>query len=185
MAWCLLKSMDVPATFWGDVVKTAVYLLNRSPTRSVDEQTPYEAWHKKKPAVHHLCTFRCVAHVKRVGPGIDKLADRSTPMIFLGYAEGAKAYRVFDPATNKMHVTRDVVFEERRKWNWMPVPGAEARPSDEHLVVVYGDEEIVDLQTPPTTADGTPSPPSMPAGSPIASTSSPGTPVSEEDGWAT
>ena len=140
MARCLLKSMVVPAMFWGDAVKTAVYLLNRSPTRSVDGQTLYEAWHKKKPAVHHLRTFGCTAHVKRIGPGIDKLADRSTPMIFIGYAEGAKVYRVFDPATNKVHVTRDVVFEERRKWDWTPAPGAAATPTDEHFVVVYSDE---------------------------------------------
>ena len=43
MARCLLKSMAVPAMFWGDAVKTAVYLLNRSPTRSINGKTPYEA----------------------------------------------------------------------------------------------------------------------------------------------
>ena len=33
IARCLLKAMAVPATFWGEAVKTAVYLLNRAPTR--------------------------------------------------------------------------------------------------------------------------------------------------------
>jgi hypothetical protein len=118
MARCLLKSMAVPPTFWGEAVKTSVYLLNRAPMRSVDGMTPYEAWHGKKPSVHHLRTFGCVAHVKRLGPGIDKLADRSTPMIFVGYEEGSKAYRVYDPATKKVRITRDVKFEEQRKWDW-------------------------------------------------------------------
>jgi transposase InsO family protein len=34
MARSLLKSMGVPASFWGEAVTTAVYLLNRSPTKS-------------------------------------------------------------------------------------------------------------------------------------------------------
>jgi hypothetical protein len=147
MARCLLKSMGVPATFWGEAVKTAVYLLNRAPTRSVDGMTPYEAWHGRKPAVHHLRTFGCVAHVKRLGPGIDKLADRSTPMIFVGYEEGSKAYRVYDPATKKVRVTRDAKFEEQRRWDWTATTNTSAPPLDEPLVVVYSDEPV-DAPTP-------------------------------------
>jgi transposase InsO family protein len=43
MARCLLKSMGMPATLRGEAVKTAVYLLNRAPTHSVDGMMPYEA----------------------------------------------------------------------------------------------------------------------------------------------
>jgi transposase InsO family protein len=35
MARCLLKAMAVPGSFWGEAVKTAVYLLNRAPSRSL------------------------------------------------------------------------------------------------------------------------------------------------------
>ena len=49
MARCLLKSMGVPAIFWGEAVRTTVYLLNRAPTRSLDGRTPYVAWHNQKP----------------------------------------------------------------------------------------------------------------------------------------
>jgi hypothetical protein len=109
--------------------------------------TPYEAWHGRKPAVHHLRTFGCVAHVKRLGPGIDKLADRSTPMIFVGYEEGSKAYRVYDPATKKVRVTRDAKFEEQRRWDWTATTNTSAPPLDEPLVVVYSDEPV-DAPTP-------------------------------------
>ena len=102
MVRCLLKSMGVPSYFWAEAVKTAVYLLNRAPTRSLEGVTPYEAWHGRKPSVQHLRTFGCTAHVKRTGPGITKLSDRSTPMIFVGYEEGSKAYRAYDPATKKV-----------------------------------------------------------------------------------
>jgi Reverse transcriptase (RNA-dependent DNA polymerase) len=47
-----------------------------------------------------------------------KLEDRSTEMFLLGYEKGSKAYRVYNPVTKKITVTRDVVFEEDKSWNW-------------------------------------------------------------------
>lgn len=70
MARCLLKTMKVPPKFWGEAVCTAMYLLNRYPTKSLNSMTPFEAWHGSKPRVKHLRTFGCVAYVKKVGPGM-------------------------------------------------------------------------------------------------------------------
>jgi hypothetical protein len=114
----MLKGMAMPAIFWGEAVKCAAYVLNRAPTRSLDGVTPYEAWHRRKPTVEHLRTFGCVAHMKRTGPGTNKLSDRSLLTVFVGYEEGSKAYRVYDPVGGKLYVTRDVAFEERRSWDW-------------------------------------------------------------------
>jgi hypothetical protein len=95
MARSLLKANRVPGRFWGEVVTTAVHILNRSPTRDVDGMTPFEAWHGRKPAVHYFHTFGCVVHVKDTRPGLKKLDDRSRPMIFVGYEQGSKAYRAY------------------------------------------------------------------------------------------
>lgn len=73
---------------------TTVYLLNRSPTRSMIGKMLYEAWHKRKLNVHHLRIFGCVAHVKTVNPHISKLAGCNTLVVFIGYEIGSKAYRV-------------------------------------------------------------------------------------------
>lgn len=99
MTRSLLKSMQVPARFWGEVVTTAVYLLNRASTKSVSGMTPYEAWYEKKPSVEHLLTFGCVAHVKKIGGHLPKLGDRSSPMVFIGYEAKSKAYRMYDRST--------------------------------------------------------------------------------------
>jgi hypothetical protein len=56
--------------------------------------------------------------MKRTGPGTNKLSDRSLLTVFVGYEEGSKAYRVYDPVGGKLYVTRDVAFEERRSWDW-------------------------------------------------------------------
>jgi transposase InsO family protein len=79
MARCFLKSMGVPARFWGEAVKTAVYLLNHARTKSLSDKTPFETSFGRKPAVKHLRTFRCKTYVKRVGRGISKLSNRSVP----------------------------------------------------------------------------------------------------------
>jgi hypothetical protein len=114
----MLKSKGVPPRYWGEAVSTVVYLLNRSPTKSVEGRTPYEAWCGRKPHVGHLRTFGCIAHVKKTGPGIGKLSDRSSKMVLLGYEPGTKGYRLVDPTTEKLHISRDVVFEEHEAWDW-------------------------------------------------------------------
>lgn len=62
-----------------------MFLLNHSPTKSLDGVTLFEAWHGRKPNVHFLRTFGCVVHVKDTRPGLKKLDDRNRPMIFFGY----------------------------------------------------------------------------------------------------
>jgi hypothetical protein len=106
--------MQVPGCFWGEAVKVAVYLLNRAPTKSLNGKTPYEAWYGRRPGVRHLRTFGCVAYAKKIGIGMNKLSDRSIPGVFLGYESGTKAYRVFDPVNNKLIVSRDVIFDEKK-----------------------------------------------------------------------
>src|SRR5438105_12189955 len=100
----------MPTRFWGKAVVMNVFLLNRAPTKSLDGMTPFEAWHGRKPVLHFLRTFRCVAHVKDVRPHPSKLADCSRKMVFIGYEEGSKAYRVLDPVSQRVHITQDFVF---------------------------------------------------------------------------
>lgn len=97
---------------------TAVYMLNRSPTKSLNNMTPFEAWHGKKPSVSHLRTFGCVAYAKIVGPGLKKLSDRSRKMAFIGYESGTKGYMLFDPSTKKLVISRDVIFDEKQPCTW-------------------------------------------------------------------
>nr|AAX95066.1 retrotransposon protein, putative, unclassified [Oryza sativa Japonica Group]ABA91624.1 retrotransposon protein, putative, unclassified [Oryza sativa Japonica Group] len=100
----MLKAKGLLGMFWGEAMNTAVYLLNRSSSKSIGGKTPYELWNGVPLAVHHL--------------RVPKLDDRSRPMIFVGYEPGSKAYRVYDPATRRVHVSRDVVFDKEAQWNW-------------------------------------------------------------------
>jgi transposase InsO family protein len=77
----MLKAKDLPGTFWGEAVMSVVYVLNRSSSKGASGRTPYELWTGSTPSVHHLRTFGCVAHVKNTRPHLQKLEDRSKPMI--------------------------------------------------------------------------------------------------------
>ena len=46
-----------------------------------------------------------------------KLDEKSQKYVFLGYSDVTKGYRLLDVKTNKLVVSRDVIFYEKT-WNW-------------------------------------------------------------------
>jgi hypothetical protein len=91
------------AEFWGEAVVTAVYL-----------------W---KPAVNHLRVFCYRVLVKQLSD-VDKLADRSHAGVFIGYADGAKAYHILDLVAQQVCTTHDVMFDEAHGWDWTATTSA-------------------------------------------------------------
>jgi hypothetical protein len=89
-----------------------------TPTSTLDGETPYQAWYGKKPSVLFLCVFGYVAYIKNVRPHLGKLDDRGRKVVFIGYQDGAKAYRFYDPVPERVHVSRDAVFNEGACWDW-------------------------------------------------------------------
>jgi hypothetical protein len=114
----MLKAKGIFRWFWGEAVNAIVYVLNRCPKKSVVGMTPFEAWHGRKLAVHHLRTFGCIVYVPNTTIHLEKLEDRGRKMIFIGYESGSKAYRAYDPIMKRIHVTCDVVFDEQAQWDW-------------------------------------------------------------------
>ncbi|KAF2301069.1 hypothetical protein GH714_019859 [Hevea brasiliensis] len=119
VGWYLdTRASNHMADFWGEAVKTSVYVLNRCLTKSVEGMTPYQAWCKKIPNIHHLRVFGCLSHIKVTSPHLTKLEDRSVKGVMIGYEEGSKAYRLYDPVKKKLIISRDVIFEEEKSWPW-------------------------------------------------------------------
>ena len=94
-----------------------MFILNRALTKALIGMTSFEAWYGRKPSVSFLRTFGCIGHVMKTKPILTKLEDKSTPMMFLCYVEGTKAYRLYDPRGDKVIVSRDVVFDEKVAWD--------------------------------------------------------------------
>ncbi|KAL8109609.1 hypothetical protein AgCh_025643 [Apium graveolens] len=106
--------MGLPAVLWGEAVCHSVYILNRLPTRALSNQTPYEVWIESKPNLSQVRVFGCLTHMKILDVHTKKLDDKSMKVINLGREPSSKAYRVYDPVKRRIHVSRDVVFEESK-----------------------------------------------------------------------
>jgi hypothetical protein len=39
-------------------------------------------------------------------------------MVFIGYEPRRKAYKAYDPVTERVHISRDVIFDEQVQWDW-------------------------------------------------------------------
>lgn len=72
MARSMLEQKGLPKKFWAEVVNTAVYILNRSPTKAVLNKTPIEAWSERKPQVNHFRIFGCISYALNHSPSKDK-----------------------------------------------------------------------------------------------------------------
>lgn len=118
MTRSVLKHMSVPNELWGEAVRHSTYLINRLATRSLNEKTPYEMLRLRKPNMSHLKVFGCVCFARTETPGRKKLDDRTRKLVHLGTEPGSKAYRLFDPDTKRIIVSRDVHFMEGKEWNW-------------------------------------------------------------------
>ncbi|GJS54680.1 zinc finger, CCHC-type containing protein [Tanacetum coccineum] len=147
-----MKYMCVPDVLWGEAVNHAVYVLNRLATKALDSCTPYEKWTGRKPEVSHFRVFGCVAHVKVTRGHLKKLDDRSMKMVHLGCEKGSKAYRLVDPCTGLIQVSRDVVFEEESAWAWNN--GDKIGPT--HARFTISGENPIDVQEEPMNEIPTP-----------------------------
>ena len=111
---CMLYSFGLSKHFWGEVVMTACYLVNRTPSSAIDFKTPEELWSGKPFNYDHLRIFRCTTYVHQ---SEGKLEPRSIKCIFLGYSEGIKGYMLWNKKSPgvKIIISCDVVFNEM-KW---------------------------------------------------------------------
>ncbi|KAJ9554165.1 hypothetical protein OSB04_018210 [Centaurea solstitialis] len=118
MVRSMLNAKQMPKEFWAEAANWCIHVLNRSPTAALEEKTPQEAWDGDKPKVDYFRVFGCLANVHVPGQTRTKLEDRSRPHVFIGVSKESKAYRLFDPTTNKVCISRDVDFEENKGWSW-------------------------------------------------------------------
>ncbi|KAM0961159.1 hypothetical protein ACFX13_020902 [Malus domestica] len=118
MAKSMLHEKSLPYFLWAEAVHTSVYVLNRCPTRALKNITPFEAYSGRKPGIAHLRVFGSACYVHVPSEHRHKLEPKSFKGVFVGYATCEKGYRVFDPISKKLILSRDIVFDEEAVWNW-------------------------------------------------------------------
>ena len=92
--------------------QTTSYLINRLPTRVLHGKSPLELLRKDKPNFSHLRVFGCICYVHIPRQFRDKLDIKGRKCVFIGYASFQKGYICFEPDSNKVYTSKDVIFVE-------------------------------------------------------------------------
>ena len=108
----LLFQASAPPSFWVEALHTTTHLLNILPTKTLDHFTPHETLFGSSPTYEHLRVFGCKCYPNLTATAPHKLALRSALCVFLGYSAHHKGYRCLDLATNKVIISRHVIFDE-------------------------------------------------------------------------
>ncbi|KAH9726310.1 hypothetical protein KPL70_008223 [Citrus sinensis] len=108
---CMMIQAMLPKNLWAEILNTACYLVNLSPSTAIEFKTPFELWYGKQASYKDLKVFGCLAYAL-ISQG--KLAPRAQKCVFIGYPEGTKGYKLWctDRSPPKCIVSRDVKFNE-------------------------------------------------------------------------
>jgi len=116
-ATSLRQSANLPIELWPEIYCTAGYLLNRSPTRQLNWNTPigylqqYIGIPNWKPILSHIERYGCKAYVHiKNRPKLNKLENKA----FIGYLVGydsTNIFRIWIPSQGRIIASRDVVFD--------------------------------------------------------------------------
>lgn len=111
-ARCLIFDSELNKSFWGEAVRTAVFLTNRTQTSALSHDlTPAEVWYSEKPDLKKIKLFGSIAH--NLIPKEDrssKLDSHSKKLIMVGYTDNG--YRLWDDEHKKIVLGRNIVFDE-------------------------------------------------------------------------
>lgn len=112
VARALRFQAGLPIEFWAECALTACYLINRTPSKLLNDKTPFEMLYKRQPAFDQLRVFGCLSYAHNQNHNGDKFAPRSRRCIFIGYPYGKKGYRLYDLEKEECFTSRDVLFQE-------------------------------------------------------------------------
>ena len=110
MVQSMMNDSELPKSFWDYALETAVYILNRVLSKSV-ELTPHEMWDKRKPIFSFMKIWDCPTYVKRIES--DKLGDKSDRCLFVGYLKDIRGYYIYNPSEQKVFVLKHTTFLEK------------------------------------------------------------------------
>ncbi|KAL4304232.1 hypothetical protein GQ457_10G014510 [Hibiscus cannabinus] len=142
MVRSMLSGSKPPKSLWVEALKTAVYILNRVPTKAVPK-TPFELFKGWKPILRHICVWGCPSEVRIYNPQEKKLDLRTISGYFIGYAEKSKGYRFYCPSNNTRIVdSRNAKFLENDSVSGSDlsrnsISVYQPSTSSERLVIIY------------------------------------------------
>ena len=137
----ILEDSKLPNYLWPWIVKAAVYLLNRTPTKKLEGKTPYEAVTGKRPYLGHLHPLGCKSFALNNSTNIErtKLDPRAHLGFHLGCADSTNIFYVWIPHQNRVIRIRDVYFKDAERYDPLDIDNRalkEVIPASDHQLIV-------------------------------------------------
>lgn len=127
----LLAHVSVPFPYWSDAFFTACFLINRMPSKVIHMQTPLERLLGEVPDYTFFKVFGCACWPNLRPYNNHKLQYRSKKCVFLGYSPLHKGYKCLHVPSNRVYISRDVVFDEN-VFPFSHAPSPDSPPSSSH-----------------------------------------------------
>ena len=148
MVRCMLSNSSLPEFLWGEALRTAAYILNQVPSKSVPK-TPYELWSGKKPSLHHFHVWGYKAEFRPYNPRSKKLDPKTISGFFVGYCIGSRGSKFYCPShtTRIIESDRVVYFEDEVNDDPSFVPH-EIPFGEEHVVILFPTSHVPYVDVP-------------------------------------
>ena len=108
----MLHSKELPLSLWVEAASTTVHIWNRTVSPQRSDRTPYERMFKQIPDVSYFRVFGSDAYLHIPKKQRSKLEAKSRKLIFVGYDQRGRAYRLWQPKTKRVYIGTDVVIHE-------------------------------------------------------------------------
>ena len=99
-----MNEKHMPKSYWAEVACTTIYVMNQCTSSGVHLD------------LSRLKVFDSIAFVHIPNEKRKKLDSKLEKCILMGYSLEQKQYKCFNPSTQKVRVSWDVVFDESTSW---------------------------------------------------------------------
>ena len=108
MARAMIIQAGAPLGLWGEALNYASFIHNNSVQPSIGNQIPFEVFYGRRYPAKKMRVFGCDAFVYLDESIRGKFQDRFRRGVFVGYDTTQDGFRILDPETNRLTVSRDV-----------------------------------------------------------------------------
>lgn len=106
----IINDSKVSKYFWNEAIRTAAYIMNRSPNANLESLTSAELWYDRKLDVKNLRIFDTIVYSHVPDQFRSKFDEKTEKCIMLGYTNNG--YRLWNIKRGKIQTSRNVVFNE-------------------------------------------------------------------------
>lgn len=136
---CIMHATNCPPHLWSEAWDCAVYIENRLTSQALEyRSTPFEELFGTKPDFKHIRTFGSKAYAL-IPETLRTSNARTKEGIFVGYDTDSPSYLFYNPQTQQITKTAQLIFDEDARYQQLTDPTVEELQP-----------ELVEIVPPPT-----------------------------------